>query len=156
MTDLAYSVEREFDITVPVMWEAWTDAQALASWYHPTDLLLVPGSVVSDPVVGGWWTVAVDVPEWNAVSCFYGRYTALEPRRRIEHTMHYTQDLAEFAARDEATDFHRIVIDMEERGTRTWVRFAQFGDMPEAQAAMAAAGMESYLDSLGAYLARFA
>jgi len=36
----------------------------------------------------------------------------------------------------------------------TWVRFAQYGEMPADQATMAQAGMESYFDSLGAYLAR--
>jgi len=34
------------------------------------------------------------------------------------------------------------------------VRFAQCGQMPADQAAMAQAGMESYFDSLGEYLAR--
>jgi hypothetical protein len=51
--------------------------------------------VVSDAVVGGWWTVAVDV---------------------------------------------------------TWVRFSQFGELPEGQVEQTQQGMESYFDSLGEYL----
>ena len=41
---------------------------------------------------------------------------------------------------------------MDSRDGGTWVRFAQYGDMPAEQAAMAQAGMESYFDSLGKHL----
>ena len=134
------------------MWDAWTDAAALESWYHPTDLAVLPGSVVSDPVVGGWWTVGVDVPSLGFVAYFYGRYRAIEPMRRIAHDLAYTQEAAAFAARDESVPMHRIEIDMKDLGDRTWVRFTQFGELPEGQAAQAQAGMESYFDSLGEYL----
>ena len=60
MDDFLYSVEREFDLPVDILWAAWTDPVALEAWYHPTDLTVVPGSVVSDPVEGGAWSVAVD------------------------------------------------------------------------------------------------
>ena len=35
----------------------------------------------------------------------------------------------EFAARDETGPSHRIVIDVEDRGGATWVRFSQFGEL---------------------------
>ena len=57
--EFLYSVEREYPVPIEKLWHAWTDAAALEQWYSPTDLSVVPGSVVSDPVVGGWWTVAV-------------------------------------------------------------------------------------------------
>lgn len=153
MSELAYAVEREIDVPVEVLWDAWTDPVALEAWYHPTDLACVPGSVVSDPVVGGWWTVGVDVPEHGFVAYFYGRYTEVTDKVRLEHTMHYTQSVEEFAARDEAGEHHLIVIQFEERGFRGWVRFSQYGEMPDGQARQAQAGMESYFDSLEAYLA---
>jgi uncharacterized protein YndB with AHSA1/START domain len=87
-----YSVEREYPVAVTALWDAWMDADALQSWYSPTDLKVLPGSVVSEPVLGGWWTVAVDV--------------------------------------------------------------SQFGELPADQAEGAKAGMESYFDNLGAFLAR--
>jgi uncharacterized protein YndB with AHSA1/START domain len=149
---LAYSVEREFAHPVEVVWQAWIDADSLEAWYHPTDLSVLPGSVVSQPEVGGWWTVVVDVPQFDVVACFYGRYTVVSEHARLEHTMHYTQSVEEFAARDESTPSHRIVVDFEARDSGTWVRFAQFGDMPEGQAEQAQAGMESYFDSLQAFL----
>ncbi len=148
-----YSVERVFDSPVEKVWEAWVDAASLEAWYHPTVLAVVPGSVVSQAHVGGVWAVAVDVPEHGVVACFYGRYTDVAEGARLEHTMHYTQSLPEFAARDESTPSHRIVVDFGERAGGTWVRFAQFGELPEGQAQQARAGMESYFDSLEAFLA---
>ncbi len=153
MSDFLYAVEREFEMPVEVLWDAWIDPVALEAWYHPTDLSCVPGSVVSEPVEGGWWTVGVDVPAHGFVAYFYGRYTAVVEKARLEHTMHYTQSADEFAARDESTPSHRILIEFEERGFLSWVKFSQFGEMPESQALQAQAGMESYFDSLASYLA---
>jgi uncharacterized protein YndB with AHSA1/START domain len=147
-----YSVEREFDIPVEVLWDAWTDPIALEAWYHPAELACVPGSVVSEPIDGGPWAVGVDVPDYGFVAYFYGRYTAVVPHARIDHTMHYTQSEQEFAARDESTDHHLVRIEFDSRGMRSWVKFSQFGDMPESEALRAQEGMESYFDSLGRFL----
>jgi len=70
----------------------------------------------------------------------------------IEHTLHFTLSADEFEARDEAGPSHRIVIDFEDRGVATWVRFSQFGELPEGEPDRAKAGMESYFDSLGRFL----
>ena len=152
MSDFLYSVEREFEIPVEILWAAWTDPVALEAWYHPTDLSVVPGSVTSDAVEGGAWSVAVDVPSHGFVAYFYGRYTGVSENHALEHTMAYTQSAEEFAARDDSAPHHRILVEFEERGFRSWVRFSQFGDLPEAEALQAQAGMESYFDSLEAYL----
>lgn len=153
MDEPLYSVEREFAHDVDVLWRAWTDAGALEAWYRPVDLRVVPGSVTSQAEVGGWWTVAVDVPTEGFAACFYGRYTRIEPRVALEHTMMFTMSLEEFAARDESAPSHVVIVDFEARGPATWVRFSQFGELPEGQAERAQAGMESYFDSLEAYLA---
>lgn len=152
MDDFLYSVEREFDIPVEVLWDAWVDPVALEAWYHPTDLACVPGSVVSDPVDDGEWAVAVDVPEYGFVAYFYGRYTAVFPHARLEHTMHYTQSAEEFAARDQSSEHHLVRIEFDSRGMRSWVKFSQFGVLPDGEAAQAQEGMESYFDSLESFL----
>lgn len=153
MSNHLYSVEREFDATVDQMWHAWTDASALERWYSPTVLSVVPGSAVSEACVGGWWTVAVDVPDNGFVAYFYGQYSEVIDGSRLVHTLYYTQDADEFAARDLTVEHHRIEIDIEPRGDKTWARFAQFGELPEGQAEQAQAGMESYFDNLGLFLA---
>ena len=105
MSNFLYAVEREYPVSVDTMWLAWTDAVALESWYSPTTLSVVPGTVVSEP-------------------------------------------------RDLTVPHHVIHIDIESRGDVTWAKFSQFGELPDGQAEQAQAGMESYFDNLGAYLAR--
>jgi len=153
MNDFLYSVEREFDIPVEVLWDAWVDPVALEAWYHPVDMTCVPGSVISDPVDGGVWAVGIDTSDFGFTTYFYGRYTAVVGRKRIDHTMHYTQVADEFAARDESTDHHLVRIEFDSRGMRSWVKFSQFGEMPESEAVRAQEGMESYFDSLERFLA---
>ena len=106
----------------------------------------------SDAVEGGIWTVAIDVAEHNFVAYFYGRYTQVIENLRLEHTMAYTESAEEFAARDESAPHHRVVIEFEARAFRSWVKFSQYGELAEDQAIQAQAGMESYFDSLAAYL----
>ena len=81
-----------------------------------------------------------------------GRYTAVAPNARLDHTLAYSQSAEEFAARDDDAPHHLVRIEFENRGFRSWVKFSQFGDLPEAEALRARAGMESYFDSLAAYL----
>ena len=152
MSDFLYSVEREFDLPCEVVWDAWIDPVALAAWYHPTDLVCVPGSVTSDPVVGGAWSVAIDTADYGFMSYFYGRYTAVVTQALLEHTMHYTLSEEDFAQRDETTEHHLVRIEFDSRGLRTWVKFSQFGGLPEGEVVRAQAGMESYFDSLEQFL----
>ena len=147
-----YSVEREYAQPMSRIWEAWTDAAQLEAWYHPTVLTNVPGSSVSEVHVGGAWAIAVDVPEAGFQSCFWGTYTAVEPHALLEHTMHYSQDVAEFAAKDLTGEFAKIVVTFEERPSGSWVKFSQFGELPEEHIPLAQAGMESYFQSLADFL----
>lgn len=147
-----YSVEREFAVPVERLWRAWTDAADLEQWYSPVDLAVVPGSAVSQPVVGGEWAVGVDVPAYGFVAWFHGRYTEVVEPRRFVHTLHYTQDRAEFESRDESGGHHLVSVDIEPRPAGSWARWSQFGEMDPEQVAATKAGMESYFDSLAAYL----
>ncbi|MEI8057925.1 MAG: SRPBCC domain-containing protein [Actinomycetes bacterium] len=150
--DLLYVVEREFAHPVDRLWYAWTDAAALEQWYCPTELAVVPGSVVSEIEVGGAWTAAVDVAAHGFVAYFFGRYTRIEPLTALEHTMSFTMSEQEFAARDVAAPSHVVVVEFVDRGQHTWVKFAQFGELPEGEPDRAKAGMETYFDSLQAFL----
>ena len=154
MSDSLYSVEREYPVTIDALWKAWVEASALEQWYSPTALRVLPGSVVSDTRVDGWWTVGVDVAEYGFVAYFFGKYSEVVENSRLVHSLYYTQDAVEFAARDLAGEHHVIEIVFESRGESTWARFAQFGVLPEGQAEQAQAGMESYFDNLGLFLSR--
>jgi len=50
------------------------------------------------------------------------------------------------------TKFAKIVVDFEERPTGSWVRFSQYGELPEEHIPLAKAGMDSYFQSLADYL----
>jgi uncharacterized protein YndB with AHSA1/START domain len=146
-----YSVEREYPTSIENVWNAWVDPEALAKWYSPTELSVLPGSVQNVAEVGGIWTVAVDVPAYNMVAYFYGTYSEVVPNQRLVHTMCYTQDAADFAARVPAPH-HDVVIEFEDRGDKSWVKFSQFGELPGGNVEATKAGMTSYFDNLGKYL----
>ena len=149
-----YSVEREYSTDIETMWHAWTNAAALESWYFPTSLGSVPGTYASDAVVGGIWAAAVDVPDFGFVAYFWGRYSAVEKHKRLVHSMSYSQVESEFLARPADAPAHRVEVDFEDRGDKVWVRFTQFGEMPEEQIEATKAGMGTYFDSLANYLDR--
>lgn len=146
-----YSVEREYNTSIANLWDAWVNPEALKVWYCPTDLSVLADSVENVAEVGGIWTAAVNVPAYNFVAYFYGTYSEVEQQKRLVHSMCYTQDAADFAARVPAPH-HDVVIEFEDRGDSSWVKFSQFGELPEGEAPRAQAGMESYLDNLGKYL----
>ncbi len=154
MQPLAYSIEREFDALIQNMWTAWVDADALQQWYAPLGLNPVPATAVSEPVVGGRWAAAIDATSYGFIAYFWGRYTEVTEPVRLVHTMAYSQDADEFAEGSDDADHHLVIVDMEPRGDRVWVRMAQYGELPEEEAQMAQAGMERYFDSLAAYLSR--
>lgn len=151
---LLYSVEREYPVSIDRLWKAWTDARELESWYHPKDLSSTKGATVSNLSIGGLWSCGVEVPEHGFTAYFFGQYTKIMPNELIEHTLHYTTSVEEFAKKDLSTESHLIRIEFENRGTGSWSKFSQFGELPEGQAEMAQAGMNSYLESLSQFLAK--
>lgn len=154
MNEFLYSVEREYSVPLATLWQAWVEPTALEAWYSPTALSVLPGSVTSEAHEGGVWSAAVNVPEHNFVAYFFGRYSTVNPMNQLVHTMHYVESAEAFAHKDYTSPSHDVVIDFEDRGEKSWVKFSQFGQLPEGQAPQAQAGMESYFDNLGLYLAR--
>ncbi len=146
--EFLYSVEREYPVEIERLWQAWTTASELEQWYHPTDLSVVPGTATSVAIEGGLWTVGIDVPAFEFVAYFFGWYKLVKPLERLEHTMAYTQSKDEWLALDENAPFHKVVLDFESRGDSSWVKFSQFGEMPEEQIEATTVGMQSYFQSL--------
>jgi uncharacterized protein YndB with AHSA1/START domain len=148
-----YCVERVFLFPIDALWEAWTSSAALQEWYHPQDLKVVAGSATSEPRVDGKWSVGIDASAHGFVPYFYGRYLEVKPLELLRHTMHYTESPEEFVLADPTTEFHEVTITFQATPEGTSICFTQYGNLPEGQAEQAQAGMESYFDSLGAYLA---
>ena len=116
----------------------------------------MPGSATSEATVGGAWSIGIDASKFGFTPYFSGQYTEVVPHERLRHTMHYTESAEAFAAAEKTTPFHEIEIDFSEDEGGTTVTFRQIGDLPDDEAARAKAGMESYFDSLAAYLAEAA
>lgn len=147
-----YSVEREYPVSIDRLWRAWTDASELESWYFPTDLGATKGATVSDLVIGGMWSCGVEVLEQGFTAYFFGQYSKIVQHKLVEHTLNYTTSAEEFAKKDLTADSHLIRIEFEDLGSSSWSKFSQFGELPEGQAEMAQAGMNSYLESLARFL----
>ncbi len=149
-----YSVEREFNFSIDKIWNAWTDASALESWYHPVGMSSVPGTTRSELKEDGVWSCAVQAPGRESISYFFGKYSKIEVNRRFEHSMHYTESSVDFKLMDFDTPAHEIALDFETRGEKSWVKFSQFGEAPAAPVALMKQGIESYFDSLENFLAK--
>lgn len=152
-----YAVERSYPVSVDRLWSAWTQAAELEEWYSPTDLSVVPGTVVSECHEGGWWTVAVDASSYGFIAYFYGTYSQVAEKTKLVHTLNYTQSQETFLARTPDAEPHVIEIDFKQLEQGSWVRFSQHGDQEvfgQDQAMQAKAGMESYFDNLGLFLTR--
>lgn len=149
-----YSVEREYPVSIDRLWKAWTDASELEAWYFPTDLSSTKGATVSELEVDGLWACGVEVPAHGFTAYFFGKYTKIVNNKLLEHTLHYTTSAEEFAKKDLSTESHLIKVEFEDQGSSSWSKFSQFGELPEGQAEMAQAGMNSYLESLARFLER--
>lgn len=150
-----YFVEREYQVPLSRLWQAWVSPKELERWYSPTFLNVVPNSVTSEPFEGGQWAVAVDVSANGFNAYFWGNYSEVLENKKLTHTLFYSQDELEFLARLTDGENHIIEIDFEERETGSWVRFSQFGEMPEEQAEASREGMESYFDNLSLHLGAY-
>jgi uncharacterized protein YndB with AHSA1/START domain len=149
-----YFVEREYPVDLAKLWSAWVEADQLQQWYSPQVLEVVPDSATSEAVVGGTWAIAIDVSVNGFNAYFWGKYTEVKFQEKLVHTMFYSQDELEFNLRGDDQSHHVIEIDFEARGTSSWVRFSQFGQMDAEQAEASKDGMESYFDNLASFLER--
>ena len=147
-----YFVEREFKHPISRLWRAWTNAQELEAWYCPVYLGVIPGSAISEPVVGGRWAIAVDVSPNGFNAYFWGTYKEVIENQKLVHELNYSQDELEFALQEPQPDAHLIQIDFLALDDGCKVKFSQLGEMDSEQAEASKEGIESYFDNLEAFL----
>jgi uncharacterized protein YndB with AHSA1/START domain len=152
MNQPLYSVGREYPVSISRLWRAWTEASELQQWYSGYGFEIVPDSATSESIVGGPWSIAIDVSANGFIAYFWGKYTEVEFQKKLVHTMHYSHDELEFNLRSDDIAFHLIRIDFEDREASSFLKFQQFGDLDAEEAEAAKDGMESYLDSLENFL----
>lgn len=80
-----YQVTRDMPADIAVVWQAWTNPDDYAEWFHA-----VPGSVELDVRQGGAWKVAIDGagdPEAEEMS---GRYEEVVPEEKLVVTTFFS------------------------------------------------------------------
>lgn len=147
-----YFVERKFLYPVQRLWRAWTNAEELENWYCPIYLNVIPGSALSEPVVGGRWAIAVDVFANGFNAYFWGTYKEVQENKKLVHELCYSQDELEFALRETQAEAHLIEVEFTELDNSCNVRFSQFGEMDQEQSEASKEGIESYFDNLETFL----
>lgn len=147
-----YFVERRFPYSVQRLWRAWTSSSELESWYCPIYLTVIPGSAISDPVVGGRWAIAVDVSPNGFNAFFWGTYKEVAQNSKLVHELCYSQDELEFALQLPQPKAHLVQIDFVQRANGCTVRFSQFGEMNKEQSEASKEGIESYFENLERFL----
>lgn len=144
-------VRRDLPVTPEAVWHAFTNAEALASWYHPVGLATPRESVVVEPEVGGRWSATVVAPMDGSRHHFFGRYRRLEAPNVLEYSMHYAADDAIAEATEEGPS-HTVIVVIERIDGGSRVTYLEFGLLPVGEAVHAQAGMEQYFESLRAFL----
>lgn len=147
-----YEVHRVLKAPVNRVWNAWTDADQLASWYGPVGFTSPRDSVKVDPVVGGFWSATVVVPIDGSAHHFFGYFTDVEENSFLTYTMFYATDETLEEVRKEEGPYHTVQLNFDDLGQETRLSFAQFGELPAEQIPMTKAGMESYFDSLASFI----
>jgi len=130
--DRSAVIEKHLAASPEKVWEALTDADALAAWYWPASVHPV---AKSDPVVGGHFGVTGDGMG------FEGEYVSLEPPRRMTQAWRWLGD-----DRDSRVT---ITLTARDGGTDVVVVHDQ---VDAATAEMYRAGWESWLARLPGFL----
>jgi uncharacterized protein YndB with AHSA1/START domain len=147
-----YEVVRTFRSSVRAVWGAWTDHGQLAAWYHPVGMSVLPGSVTSDPVLGGRFSATVVVPADGSEHRFTGNYAVVEPTSQLAYTLFYEGPMGVATDMPGSRGCEIVTLTFRETPGGTELRYRQDGFLPAEQRPMAQAGMESYFDSLAAHL----
>lgn len=150
MTDTSkgFTLTRNLDASPEQIWNAWTDPDEVAEWWHPRGAITPRDSVDLDVRVGGRYRYTmVDQESGNEVVTG-GEYTVIEPQTRLAFSWGYLD-----AAVD---DSPLVTVDITDVGDLTRLTFDIRGvdGMPGDDSFHD--GWESALDSLVAHLGQSA
>jgi uncharacterized protein YndB with AHSA1/START domain len=150
MTDTTkgFTLTRNLDASPEQIWNAWTDADEVAEWWHPRGAVTPRGSVDLDVRVGGRYRYTmVDQESGNEVVTG-GEYTIIEPHTKLAFS---------WGDRDAAVDDSPLVtLEITDVGDLTRLTFDIRGVDGMPGDGYFHDGWESALDSLVAHLGQSA
>lgn len=82
----SFTIVRDFAAPRPQVWEAWTNPDVMARWFHPETLVTPRESVSVDLQVGGTYTYTMRIPGTGQEFPTAGKYRHIEPPRRLDFT----------------------------------------------------------------------
>jgi uncharacterized protein YndB with AHSA1/START domain len=142
--DLTLQIERTYDAPAEAVFEAWTSEEVLRRWFHAVHDWETTEAEV-DPRVGGTVRVVMRDPHKDEEYGGGGRYTEIDPPRRLAFT--WTWD-------DPERNYQQLIeIEFEEADGATRVRFTQTGLWNEEELRSHERGWTSCFENLERALA---
>ena len=150
MTDTSkgFTLVRHLDASPEQIWNAWTDADEVAEWWHPRGAVTPRESVEIDATVGGKYQYTmVDGDSGNEVVTG-GEYTVVEPPSKLAFSWGFVDATVD--------DSPLVTITIEDVGDLSRLTFDIRGVEGAAGDGFFYDGWESTLDSLVAHLGQSA
>jgi len=147
-TTKGFTLTRHVDASPEQLWNAWTDADEVAEWWHPRGAVTPRESVELDVRVGGRYRYTMVESESGNEIVTGGDYTIVEPNQRLAFSW------GEIDA--SVDDAPLVTVGFEDVGDLTRVTFDIRGVDGMAGDESFHDGWESALDSLVAHLGQSA
>ncbi|WP_343071910.1 SRPBCC domain-containing protein [Brevibacterium renqingii] len=114
-----FTIVRDFAAPRERIWQAWTDPDVMARWFHPEGLQTPRESVSVDLRVGGTYAYTMRIEETGQEFPTAGRYLRIDPPVRLDFTWGVPGSI------DEAP---RVSVELEEiAADRTRMTFTLIG-----------------------------
>ncbi|UVI37051.1 SRPBCC family protein [Brevibacterium spongiae] len=103
-----FTIVREFAAPRSRVWEAWTNPDTMARWFHPETLVTPRESVTVDLRVGGEYTYTMRIPDTGQEFPTAGRYLHIDEPVRLDFT---------WGSPGQVDDAPTVSIELDEVGT---------------------------------------
>jgi uncharacterized protein YndB with AHSA1/START domain len=135
-----YTIKRNFPFTREIVWEAWTDPEAFATWFG-TDKLKMK-NVKLDVKVGGTWSGTMVLGDGTERQ-WTGEYEALDKPSKLVMSITDTGVLE--------GDLELYTLTLDQQGQHTAMTLTQSGgNLSDDEYQQAKAGTESFMDTMEA------
>ena len=138
MGGTGYTIKRNFPFAKEIVWEAWTDPEAFATWFG-TDKLKMR-DVALDVRVGGIWSGTMELPD-GTERRWTGEYEVLDEPNELVMSITDTGVLQ--------GNRETYTLTLDGKGHHTEMTLTQSGgNLSDDEYERAKAGTESFMDSM--------
>jgi uncharacterized protein YndB with AHSA1/START domain len=135
-----YTIKRNFAFAREIVWEAWTEPDAFATWFG-TDQVTMK-NVKLDVKVGGTWSGTMELPDGTERQ-WTGEYETLDKPKKLVMSITDTGVLV--------GDLETYTLTLDEQGQHTQMTLTQSGgNLSDEEYQRAKAGTESFMDTMEA------